>query len=416
MSSSTTQAKTNTASHNKSGIARWCGGMLLAAVGFDLPSWLAILRRHGYRVSPSKIPAALAVTLTSLFISCMKLIEDSLYGARIRGTRIHESPLFILGHWRSGTTLLHELLSRDERFTFPTSFACFNPHCFLLSEGLLKACIRLVVPARRPQDNMASGPDNPQEDEFALALMGAVSPYATHLFPSQLGACLEAFEPEALPAKESQQWEKAFLRFLKKITLRRNRPLILKSPPHTFRIATLLRLFPEARFVYLVRNPLAVFPSTVYTWRNLWEATSLQGQNIPGLEEYVHEVFSRMHLAFERDRHLIAQGRLHIMRYEELAAQPEREIEKLYTALKLGGYEQVRPKVRAYAAQNARYKKNTFSISTELRERITRRWAPFISQYGYADRAEESGAISPPCGHAACSAALSNQHDNERLP
>src|SRR5687768_18104609 len=44
---------------------------------------------------------------------------------------------------------------------------------------------------------------------------------------------------------------------------------ILKSPPHTCRVPTLLRLFPDARFVHIVRDPYAVYPSTLHLWRIL---------------------------------------------------------------------------------------------------------------------------------------------------
>jgi hypothetical protein len=41
----------------------------------------------------------------------------------------------VLGDWRSGTTLLHELLCLDARYTYPTTHACMNPHHFLPTEA-----------------------------------------------------------------------------------------------------------------------------------------------------------------------------------------------------------------------------------------------------------------------------------------
>ncbi len=384
--------------------------------GFDFAAWCRILRRYGLGISPSKIPDVLIITAVSTVVSVLKLIENLLFGARIRATQVHDAPVFILGHWRSGTTLLHELLCLDERFTFPTSFSCVAPHNFLLADRLFMPLIKRFFPSQRLQDNMALGPDTPQEDEFALSYMGAVSPYTTHFLIRHLGRYADFYELEKVPAASRRHWENSLVQFLKKVTFRQDRPVVLKSPTHTFRAAILLRLFPKARFVYLVRNPFDVFPSAIHTWNIFARYASLRAPDAAELEEYVLDVFNRMHLKFESDRHLIPPGQLHCIRYEDLAAAPEAEMEKLYKALSLDCFEQVRPLVQAYAAKNAGYKKNKFSLSPETRERIARRWGPFISQYGYADRAEESGSISPPCGHAACSTAESNQHDYERLP
>ena len=41
------------------------------------------------------------------------------------------------------------------------------------------------MPSRRPMDNMPAGWDRPQEDEFALCMMGQPSPYADIAFPNR---------------------------------------------------------------------------------------------------------------------------------------------------------------------------------------------------------------------------------------
>ena len=81
-------------------------------------------------------------------------------------------PIFILGHWRTGTTLLHEFMIRDERFGYPTTYECMDPNHFLLTEGLFTRWLNFLVPTHRPMDNMKAGFDRPQEDEFALCMLG----------------------------------------------------------------------------------------------------------------------------------------------------------------------------------------------------------------------------------------------------
>src|SRR5207245_5469736 len=64
-----------------------------------------------------------------------------------------------------------------------------------------------------------------------------------------------------VPAAELEEWKRTMVWFLKKLTLRYRRPIVLKSPPHTARIRLLLELFPEARFVNIHRDHGAVFLS-----------------------------------------------------------------------------------------------------------------------------------------------------------
>jgi len=84
------------------------------------------------------------------------------------------------GSWRSGTTLLHELLAMDDQFGAPTTYACFNPHQFLLTRHRLPAATPIV----RPAGDMTILPSSPQEEEFALFCMSATSPYEAFMFPS----------------------------------------------------------------------------------------------------------------------------------------------------------------------------------------------------------------------------------------
>jgi hypothetical protein len=59
------------------------------------------------------------------------------YGRLIDETWIDQPPVFIIGHWRSGTTYLHELMHLDSRFVSPTTYQCFAPHHFLLTQWQL---------------------------------------------------------------------------------------------------------------------------------------------------------------------------------------------------------------------------------------------------------------------------------------
>ena len=204
-------------------------------------------------------------------------------------TPIREAPLFIVGHWRTGTTLLHELLILDPRHTFPTTFQCLVPHHWLLTERVFPRLFWFLMPSHRPMDNMETGWNRPQEDEFALAVLGQPSPYLTIAFPNHPPQDQEAFDLERLSPHARAAWKRGFLHFLRGLTFKDPRRLVLKSPTHSFRIKTLLELFPDARFVHIVRDPHVVFSSTVNLWKSLYRNHGLQTPTFAGLEEYVFE-------------------------------------------------------------------------------------------------------------------------------
>ena len=113
--------------------------------------------------------------------------EERVFGERIAATTI-QPPLFILGHWRSGTTHLHNLLARDTRqFAFANTYQVVNPHTFLCTEEANTRRFAWMVPKTRPMDEMELNFQLPQEDEFAPCLMSLRSLYLGISFPRMGG-------------------------------------------------------------------------------------------------------------------------------------------------------------------------------------------------------------------------------------
>ena len=96
------------------------------------------------------------------------------YADQIAQAKVHP-PVFILGLGRSGTTHLHNLLAQDERFAFPNTYQVFFPHTFLTTENWNAKVMDFLLPARRVQDNVKLGANQPQEDDFAVAGLTSMS-------------------------------------------------------------------------------------------------------------------------------------------------------------------------------------------------------------------------------------------------
>ncbi|MGH9676914.1 MAG: sulfotransferase, partial [Candidatus Acidiferrum sp.] len=178
--------------------------------GCDFFAWLRLIVRNRFAVQPRFIYIALVITFVSLCHTVLRLVQQGWFFGRPERAKPKFAPLFIIGHWRTGTTLLHELLIEDPRHAFPNTFQCLMPNHFLLSELIFTRLFHWVLPTRRPMDNMAAGWDKPQEDEFALCMLGQPSPYLTIAFPNRPPQDQEAFDLERLPSRDVASWKRSF--------------------------------------------------------------------------------------------------------------------------------------------------------------------------------------------------------------
>ena len=211
---------------------------------------------------------------------------------------------------------------------------------------------------------MKVGWDLPQEDEFALCNMGVPSPYLHIAFPNEPHHWDRYYELDSLTPAEQDSWKKALLLFLKRLTYRKPGRILLKSPTHTFRLPILHQMFPDARFVHIIRNPYDIYPSTVNLWQSLEAVYGYQSPRYEGLEEYVFKTFTRMHERLDATRAPIPANRFHELRYEDLVRDPVGQVRTIYERLEIADFESVEPALSAYAAANADYKRNHYELDS----------------------------------------------------
>jgi omega-hydroxy-beta-dihydromenaquinone-9 sulfotransferase len=320
---------------------------------------------------------------TGNVLSAINRVQDAAVGRRAAACSLADS-IFIVGYWRSGTTLLHELLCSDRRYTFPTTYACMNPHHFVLTQA--NALANGTPGTKRPMDDVVVHADSPQEDEFALLGLGARSPYEAFLVPSRLAEAMALADPCNLSESERRAWKVAFLGFLRGVSLVGDeRPVIAKSPTHSYRIATISHLVPDARFILVVRDPLTVFESAARMWHRMAGLYSLGP--IPSMDDIRGTILSerpRFEAKLAKGRATIAPGRFAEVRYEELQADPVGTIGSLYDHLGLGEFGAVRDAIAARAQGHGDYAAKSELPPEPWRKQVEVGWHDIRELYGYA--------------------------------
>ena len=360
------------------------GARFWHSMGFS--SYISMLSRNRFRISFLRWGMSFLLLNISLVNSFLNLLQTLLFAKKIRETELSQPPIFVVGHWRSGTTLLHELLSLDSNFGYPTTWECFAPKHFLVSSSWMPAIVAFSMPAKRPMDSMDANFDAPQEDEFALLAMGAPSPYFRMAFPNDPPPYREFYAMTDCEEEDVAKFDDALTHFFKALTFKNKRRLVLKSPTHTGRIAHLAKLFPGAKFIHIARHPHKQLSSTLRMWHIMDEIQHFQKPRYTQQElldqcfETFHEMYDEGYL---QQVESIAESDRCEIRFEDLLADPESEIAKIYEALGLGDSKVIRTRVREYFGNRTDYKRNKHELSAHTKSEINENCKAYMQKYDY---------------------------------
>jgi hypothetical protein len=352
--------------------------------GADPVTLLGLLARNGPPSAAGLLPFAIALA-SSLGRLPFTAAERAWSAYALRRAGPLPAPIFILGHMRSGTTHLHNLLAASGQFaTVPPVLAGMPWEAFGLAR-VLRPFVEQYLPADRLIDRVRVGADSPTEDEIALANMHALSYYHAIYFPRRFAKTYRrGLLPDDGTGEEVARWQRTLRHYVGKMAaLGAGRPLLLKNPAYTARIGAIRALWPEARFVHIYRDPYVVFESTCRALRTVLRELALQGYEHVAIEEVVLEVYPRLMGSLLEQADRLPPDRIVHLRFEELERDPLDALESIYASIGLEGYPAARPRIEAYLDSIREYRKSAYAFSTENVGRVTERWQPFVTRFGY---------------------------------
>lgn len=351
--------------------------------GFTNRDWRQLLKETHYKVERKYLGKAAFILLFSMMNSIYNRKEKRLFAKDYQATQIRQ-PVFILGHWRNGTTLLHEMMSNDPQFAFPNLFEVSHPHTFLLREPLIEKSAAVAALEKRPMDNMEVNFRSPGEDESALAVLSLRSSILSFMFPRQENFYDRFLTFKNATSEDLERWKQALVLFMQKLTYRYQRPLVMKSPNHTARIKFLLELFPEARFIHIHRNPFTVFQSTLKLYNTAFAAMQLEEPKPSSLHSKILTRYSDMYEAFFEQRELIPDGHLVEVAFSDLEKDKINVLHNIYDRLGLPQFDEKQAGFQKYLARTGGYRKNQYeSLPDALQTEITNAWQRNFEEWGY---------------------------------
>lgn len=357
-------------------------GHVLLGCRFDV--WLRLLWQNRFHVSPRSIPQALLISLTSLLLFPFALLERLILALPLKRQQV-KRPLFILGHWRSGTTFLQNLLSRDPGLGWFEPAATLTFNNVTLLGWLIRPLMRGVLPDARPMDNMQYTEDLPMEDVFAIASITPLALDDLLTFPERFEYYLDAAFVDELPEKLRQEWRRSYDYILRKQTWRcKGKPLMMKSPDATCRGRELYRLYPDARFIHIYRDPYRVVRSTINMFTRIMERMCLQ--ELPDelfIEDMIVATSARIFRKVIDDLEHIPKDQVIEVRYEDFEQDPLGYLRRIYAHLGLPDFEKARPAFQAHVDSQKSYEKNKFELSPRLVGKINQQCGFYFEHYGY---------------------------------
>ena len=338
--------------------------------GADIATLVRVLRANG-GVAPRALPqVALALAVAALRLPS-SLAERAWVARALGKAGDMPAPVFIVGHWRTGTTHLFNILAQHG-FAYVSPLAAGMPWDSMGLAAALRPLLECMVPRDRMIDAVPVEPDSPQEDEIPLANMSPVSFYHGIYFPRSASprTSTAAFSSSPAPRPKSQQWKETFAYFSRKTWLAGGRRrLLVKNPAHTARIPPIREIWPEAKFVHCVRDPHEVYASMRNFYDKLFPALALQPHDPQTVERIVLDGYRRLMDRFLADRPGIPDGNFHEIRYENLSARP---MEEVADALRGAGAGRASTRQRPPSAAISTASGTTAATATTTRPRTAR--------------------------------------------
>ena len=318
----------------------------------------------------------------------LRWMEDARFRKKINAHVLTEDPVFILGYYRSGTTYLQRMFMQDQSFGYMSIFQSVLPEIMLTGEKSMTPVIDRIFGLLKIQNQFhrirMRWRNFPGEEDVALTslLLKEGSQWGM-LFPQHSTDYLEKYVlMKNISNADLQLWKKNYLFLLRKLSLANDgRRLVLKSPPNTARIKILLSLFPNAKFIHIIRNPFEVFTSMQRFWTVIKKNYVLGKLRDVNTDDLILDSYDKIMNQYLEEKDFIPPSNKTEITYEEFVRAPVVTMQNIYESLGLTRFENCKHVMNKFATEQNGYSRLQHNVDHETRQMISARWSRYIEYW-----------------------------------
>ncbi|MCG8345322.1 MAG: sulfotransferase [Chlorobiales bacterium] len=354
-------------------------------LGTSMSNWFRlVIGNKG--IDLDRIPLALFTVIVLLLLTPFRLFAGIRRRSAVKSASLSEPPIFVIGHWRSGTTHLHYLMSASGRFGGINQIDAVFPFFSLWlrnKNSFLNKLLRKLS-FTRPMDNVKFDIDSPAEEEFSIANTTPYSFFHGLIFRKRFREYFRKFALlEDLSEEELILWEQTYHDvILQSSVCSGGKRLLLKNPYNTSKVCKLLSMYPGARFVYIYRNPYDVYVSTMNMHKKT-DCFALQKVSSQEMRENVLYGYKSLLDKFYEEGEQVPEGVCSCVKYEDLVENPLEEMSRIYREIGLDGFDVDSKGMIEYLESVKDYTRNSFGLSDDERRKIKKEWGKYILLMGY---------------------------------
>jgi omega-hydroxy-beta-dihydromenaquinone-9 sulfotransferase len=351
--------------------------------GYTLTNIFRLLVQNRFRIHPKYFLRFLYGIGVSLLLWPLRMWEVLTKSHVIRRAEPVHDPVFIIGYYRSGTTYLITLFSKDPQRGYISNIEGYLPATFLGAPRFTRWLVSASLPEQRPMDNVVMTAEEPTEEEYSIGAYEKYSIYNGFIFPRNFRLYSRYNSFDGLP-NDLKRWKKRWAWFNKKMAVKyQNKQMVYKNPTATFRIRHLLEMYPNAKFIHIYRNPYHIFSSNVKYHNEVFDIYTLQNWDEEEMQQVILENYREMYEKYNRDRSLIPEGNLIDIKYEDFIRNPLAHMKRIYKELGLYGYEEAEPYFKEHISTQTAYMPNKHYLGVEYVNKVNSYWSSIIDQLGY---------------------------------
>ncbi len=361
--------------------------------GGSTSNLLRLLWTNKFRVHIKYWPRLWYAFTLTLITAPLRFVERVRFNRKVNNYKLAEDPIFIVGHWRSGTTLMHYLFTQDKSKGLVSNIEVYAPQFFLAFPNFTRKLIIASLPETRPMDEIKINADLPGEEEHSLGAYDKYGYFHSMIFPRNFKtyASYKSFD-DAKP-KDLKRWKKRYEFFIKKVALRNNnKRMVLKNPANSYRMEHLNKMYPKAKYIHLYRNPYEVFASSIKFHLDTSRIFSLQTWNEEEYKNNILGIYKELFEKIDDDVKDISKENILYIRYEDFIIKPLETMEKVYSDLKIKGFLEAKEGMQKYLETDKDYKPRKYNFSDELIAKVNKECSFIFDRFGYEKLEPKSSA------------------------